>query len=148
MCIWLFTYQEKTRKMRRILYIEINMFKAVSRVLVWAVILVAFIGQAMTFNASMPCETSVESHYTSLNELVNNYDSNSIDTDNQEDCCGIECCSINCACIGNACASFVYFNAEVDSTKSALLSEAVYIQQSEQPKSILTLRYRPPIFTS
>jgi hypothetical protein len=130
------------------LYLEVTMFKAVSRVLAIAVILVAFVGQAIAFNTSMPCETSADSLNPNVSELIKHYDSNPIDTDSPEGCCGIECCSVDCNCIANACSSFVYFNTEVGSTKTAALSEVTYIQQSEQPKSIATLLYRPPIFTS
>jgi len=124
------------------------MFKAVSKVLVIVMMLVAFVGQSIAFNTSMPCETSVDSLSSNLNALEKHYDSKPIDTDNLEDCCGIECCDVDCACITNACSSFVYFNTEIDSTKTAGLSEVVHNQQSEQPKSISTLVYRPPIFTS
>jgi hypothetical protein len=130
------------------LYLEVTMFKAVSRMLVTAVMLVAFVGQAITFNTSMSCETLEDSLSPNVSELVKHYDSNPINTDSSEGCCGIECCGADCNCITNACSSFVYFNTDVDSTKTATLSEAVYMQQSEQPKSIATLLYRPPIFTS
>jgi hypothetical protein len=127
---------------------RVYMFKAVSRVLVIALMLVAFVGQAIAFNTSMPCETSVDSLSPNFSELVKHYVSKPIDTDNREDCCGIECCDVDCSCIANACSSLAYLNTEADSTKTAALSEVVYIQQFEQPKSISTLLYRPPIFTS
>ena len=144
----MFTYHEETLIILRVLYLEVTMFKAVSRVLVIAVMLVAFVGQTLAFNASMSCETSVDSLSPNFSELVKHYDSKPIDTDSPEDCCGIECCAVDCSCIANACSSFVYFNTEVDSTKTVALSEVVYLQQFEQPKSISTLLYRPPIFTS
>jgi len=134
--------------MLRVLYLGCYMLKAVSRVLVIAVMLVAFIGQAIAFNTSISCETSVDSLSSKFSELVKHYDSNPVDKDNPEDCCGIECCGVDCTCIANACSSFVYFNTEVDLTKTAALSDVVYMQQFEQPKSISTLLYRPPIFTS
>lgn len=124
------------------------MFKAMSRMLIIAMMLVAFIGQAIAFNTSISCETSVEYLSPNVSELVKHSDSNLMDTDNQEDCCGIECCAVGCTCIVNACSSFVYFNDEFDSNKTATLGEAAYIQLSEQPKSISTLFYRPPIFIS
>jgi len=124
------------------------MFTAVSKVLVIAVMLVAFVGQAIAFNTSMSCETTVDSLSLNFHELIKHNGSNPINTDSPEDCCGIECCGVDCTCIANACSSFVYFNTEVDSTKTASLSEVVYMQQAEQPKSISTLLYRPPIFTS
>ncbi len=124
---------------------EVYMFKTVLKVLVLAVMLVAFVGQAMAFNTSMPCETSVDSHDNI--DLANHYDSNHLETDKTEDCCGIACCDVGCTCIGNACSSFIYFHTEVNSAKTAALSDVLYIQQAEQPKSISTLLYRPPIFT-
>lgn len=123
------------------------MFKAVSKILFIAVMLVAFIGQAIAFNTSMSCETSTDPLSHNFSEPVKHNDSNAIDTENSEDCCGIECCGVGCNCIANACSSFVYFNTEVDSTKTPALSEAVYMQQFERPKSISTLLYRPPIST-
>jgi hypothetical protein len=130
------------------LYLEVTMCKAVSRALVTVVMLVAFVGQAIAFNTSMSCETSVDSLSHNVSELVKHYDSNLIDTDSPENCCGIECCDVDCNCLANACSSFVYLNTDVDSTKIAALSDVVYMQQSEQPKFIATLLYRPPIFTS
>lgn len=123
------------------------MFKAVSRVLFIAVMLVAFVGQAIAFNTPIYCENSVDSTFPNVSELIKHFDSDPIDTDSSEDCCGIECCDMGCICIANACSSFVYFNAEVDSIKIAPLSEAVYMQKSEQPNAITTFLYRPPIFT-
>jgi hypothetical protein len=124
------------------------MFKAVSRVLIIAMMLVAFVGQAVAFNTSISCETSVDSLSPTFSELVKHYDLSTVDTDSPKDCCGIECCGVNCTCIANACSSSVYFNTVVDPTKTAALSEIIYMQDSEQPKSISTLLYRPPIFTS
>jgi len=124
------------------------MFQTVLKVLVIVVMLVAFVGQAVTFNTSMSCETSVETITPNFSELVKHNNSNPIDTDNSEDCCGIECCEIDCSCIANACSSFLHFNTEVVSIKTAILSETLYMQQTEQPKSIATLLFRPPIFIS
>ncbi len=130
------------------LYVEVYMFKDVSNVLVIAVMLVAFIGQTLAFNSAMSCETSVDSSALGFSELVKHNNSNSIDSDNPEDCCGIECCDLDCTCITTACSLWLYFNTEVESTKITALSEAIYKQQPVQPKSIATLLYRPPIFTS
>ncbi len=124
------------------------MFKAVSKVLFITVLLVAFVGQAIAFNTSMSCETPVDSISPNFSELVQHFDSNPIDTNSPEDCCGIECCDLDCICIANACSSFIYFNSESDSIKTAALSEAVYRQKSEQPNAISTFLYRPPIFIS
>lgn len=124
------------------------MFKAVSRVIFIAVTLIAFIGQAIAFNASVSCENSVKSISPNFSEIIQPFDSNPIDTSSPDDCCGIECCDLDCICIANACSSFIYFNTEIDSIKTAVLSEAVYSQKSEQPNAISTFLYRPPIFIS
>ncbi|TWX50579.1 hypothetical protein [Colwellia hornerae] len=124
------------------------MLKAVSRIFVIAMMLVAFVGQAITFNTSMSCETSVNSLSSNASERVKHYDLNTLDTVSLEDCCGIECCGVNCTCIVNACSSSVYFNTVVNSAKTAVLAEVFYMQQSEQAKFISPLLYRPPIFTS
>lgn len=124
------------------------MFEGISRILIIAVMLASFVGQATSFNSAMSCETSEYSVSTNHSEFIPHNDLNSTHTDNPEDCCGIECCDANCNCIANACSSFVYFNTEIDSTKVTALSHLVYIQQFEQPKSISNLLYRPPIFTS
>lgn len=124
------------------------MFKAASKVLVIAVMLVAFVGQALAFNTSMPCETSVDTISLDFEELEKHLDSNQIDTDSLEDCCGIECCDLGCTCIANACSSFVYFNTEVYATKIGTLSEVINNHPAAQPKAIAALLYRPPIFTS
>ena len=119
------------------------MFKADPRVLVIAVMLVAFVGQAIAFNTFMSCENSADSLSANLSEPVKQYDSNPIDIDNPEDCCGVDC-----SCIASGCSLLVYFNTEVELIETAALSEVVYMRQSEQLKSISTLLYRPPIFTS
>jgi hypothetical protein len=119
------------------------MFKAVSRVLTIAVMLFTFVGQTVAFNSSIPCETSV----THLSANASEH-SASENTDNRVDCCGIECCDFDCTCVANACSSIVYFNTEFNSTRTVTLSNVVAMQQSDQPKPIATLLYRPPIFIS
>lgn len=144
----MFTSHIETLIIPRGLYLEVYMCKAASKVLVIAVMLVAFVGQALAFNSAMPCETSGDAISLDVKELDKYLDSNQIDTDSLEDCCGIECCDLGCTCIANACSSFVYFNTEVYATKIGTLSEAINNQQSAQPKDISALLYRPPIFTS
>jgi hypothetical protein len=127
---------------------EVYMFKAVSRVFVIAIILVSFVGQAMTFNSSMSCETSVDDISSSFSENDKHLDARTIDINSKDNCCGIECCVVDCTCVANACSSVVYLNTEVNSTKTIALSELVYLQQPEQPRAIVTFIYRPPIFIS
>ncbi|MBA6254924.1 MULTISPECIES: hypothetical protein [unclassified Colwellia] len=123
------------------------MYKVFSKVLVIALMLVAFTGQAVAFNTAMPCETLVDSLSPNISEPVNYNDSNLLNNNSSEDCCGIECCNMDCTCIANACSSFVYFNTDVDATKTATLTDVAYIPQPKQPIYIGTLLYRPPIFT-
>ena len=127
---------------------KVYMFKTVSNALVIGVMLVAFVGQAIAFNAAVSCDNSIDVLALNFNELVKHYDPKPIDANNLEDCCGIECCDVDCTCIVNACSLLTYINTEADSTKTLALSEAVYTQQFEQPKFISTLLYRPPIFIS
>jgi hypothetical protein len=124
------------------------MFKSVPRVLVLLVMLIAFAGQAVAFNSYSSCETPVDSLSHDANQQIKHDDSSPIKADNSEDCCGIECCDLDCTCIANACSSYIYFNTDVNPTKSTALSEVAYVQHTEQPKSIPALLYRPPIFTS
>lgn len=124
------------------------MFKAGSNALIIALMFIAFVGQSMTFNSSISCEDSALPHQSTISEQANHNDSTQIDTNNPEDCCGIECCDINCTCIFNACSSFVYFNTEISSTKTAVARKVIDVEQSKRLNAIATLRYRPPIFTS
>ena len=134
------------------------MFKAVSRVLFLAVMLVAFIGQVLAFNTSMSCETSAGSHSlnknnhladsVSINAALENNESNIKDTDSSEDCCSIECCDMDCVCMAHVCSSSTYFSTNVGLNKTVMVSEKLYTPNFEQPKSIITLLYRPPIFIS
>jgi hypothetical protein len=124
------------------------MFKAASKVLVIAVMLIAFIGQAIAFNSAMSCETSESSFSSNLMKQVKLNESVSNATDNSEDCCGIKCCDLDCTCVANACSSFMNVDTEVEAIKATTLNEVVGLQQSDQPKSFSTLLYRPPIFIS
>jgi hypothetical protein len=124
------------------------MFKAVLRMFIIAMMLVAFVGQAITFNSAMSCETSENALSFDTSERVKDHVLSTASAVNPEDCCGIECCGINCTCIVNACSSSVYFNTVVHSAKITILAEIFYMQQFEQLKSTYTLLYRPPIFTS
>jgi len=124
------------------------MFKAVSRVLFLAVMLVAFIGQVLAFNTSMSCETYAESHSLIKNHALENNEPSIIDTNNSEDCCSIECCDMDCVCMAHVCSSSTYFSTDVGLNKTVVVGEKLYTPNVEQSKSIITLLYRPPIFIS
>lgn len=125
------------------------MFKAVTKVLVLTMMFVAFIGQAMAFNTSMYCGSAEDTVNSQLvtSEQLNASGSTSIDSDNAEDCCDIECCDLNCSCVGNTCSSVTYFNSHADTKKHFAYNDTAYLQQFEQPNSISSSLYRPPIFT-
>ncbi|MDC2889670.1 hypothetical protein [Psychrosphaera algicola] len=125
------------------------MYKAVSRILVLAMMLVSFAGQALTYNAAQFCETNEDTHSLSDNlTVITSNDLPASDVDNPADCCDVECCDLDCICIANACSSVAYFSTEHISTKTQLSDEMTYLQQFEQPNSVASLLYRPPIFTS
>ena len=127
-------------------YCEVLMFKAVLSILVKVVMIAAFVGQAMAYSASIPCETAVEPHSSSdYRELTSDNDSHA---DNSQDCCGIECCDIGCNCVANACTSIVFINTEIVTTNLTTLSEGIYTQQPDQLITIDTPHYRPPILIS
>lgn len=111
--------------------------------------LIAFVGQAFAYTA-MSCEMSTGSHESHMNmdhstmndhEGMNHSDMSKTDNGQSEDCCDADC-----VCPENACTSTTVLNSNVNSTDIQSLSEAVVIQQSNQPKSISTSLYRPPIF--
>ena len=127
------------------------MRNTLSQILVIAITLVTFVGQAMAYSTALPCDTSVETHAAvdseSVGENANpeqHEDSEHIDTD----CCDSECCDVDCICPSKACSPLVYLNSGNQSIPVALVAVSVFLGLSEQPESITTLRYRPPILTS
>ncbi len=130
------------------MHLEFFMFKAASRVLVIAVMLIAFIGQAIAFNSAMSCETLESSFSSNLIEQVKYNESVTSATGSSEDCCGIKCCDLDCTCVANACSSFMNVSTEVEAIKATTLNEVAGLQRLEQPKIFSTLLYRPPIFIS
>ncbi|MBQ4832878.1 hypothetical protein J8L70_06460 [Pseudoalteromonas sp. MMG010] len=126
------------------------MSKSLSKVLVVVAMLTAFLGQALAYTA-MPCEMSADSHVshmemeqTSLNHLesMSHGDMKISDTGNYQDCC-----SVDCTCPANACITITFLNTNnVGLTDFLRIREAMYLQKVEQPTSISTSLYRPPIF--
>ena len=134
------------------------MIKSLSKVLVVAAMLIAFVGQALAYS-SMSCEMSNESHqshavmdhsdmnhanmdHTSMNHADMGHASMNHDSlDTQEDCCDTEC-----ICPTSACMSLSIVGSEPNTAFLVRLSEGVTLQPSNQTKSISTSLYRPPIF--
>ena len=120
--------------------------KAVSTTLVFALLLVAFIGQAFAYSSSMPCETSANDQYSlHYNTLATNSTPPLTHKENANDCCEIDCCDTGCICIASTCSSVAYINAEVHLTNTIVLTEMLDKQHPKQPITITTLLYRPPI---
>ena len=124
------------------------MFKPLSKVLVVAAMLIAFVGQAFAYTA-MSCgmsEDSHQSHMTMDHSSMKSHEGMDhgdvkVSTPSSEDCCDVDC-----NCLANACTSVTFLNSINGSSKVPSFTEAVASQRSEQPKSISTSLYRPPIF--
>ena len=124
------------------------MFQAFSKVLVLLVMLVSFVGQVMANDIFSYCESpTAASVDIQLVENVNSDDAAN-SNDNTDDCCDDECCDADCICALNGCSAVTYLTVGMEYSELTLVSEFSYMQQSEQPKSISTSLYRPPIFTS
>ena len=104
--------------------------------------LFAFVGQVTAFTPNVACDEESSIETTSLIEQIADHSEEAID------CCGIDCCDSDCICATNACSTASFVNTEMSSSRFITLSESTFTYQSERPNSILTLLYRPPIFTS
>jgi hypothetical protein len=132
------------------------MLQAISKTLLIAVVLFAFIGQStgvnifISLNSSIELndndvsiDTSVESPST---QVVSNLNLNQ--PEHSDDCCNPDCCDLDCLCAVNGCSSVTYMNVDLVSHNVILTSELVHIHQSQQPHFVHSLVYRPPIFTA
>lgn len=133
------------------------MFKSLSKVLVVAAMLIAFLGQALAYSA-MSCEMSGDSHESHMNMNHDSMDHSSMDhsdmshasmnhssvdqsgQQNHEECCGSDC-----VCPASACTNISIVGSEPKTAYLARLSESVSFQPINQTKSIPTSLYRPPI---
>lgn len=124
------------------------MFTPLSKVLVVAAMLIAFVGQAFAYTA-MPCEMSGGAHHAEMgmdHSSMNSHDGMAhgdmkVSTSTSEECCDVEC-----ICPVNACTSVTFLNSNHGLSHVLGFTEALASQRSEQPKSIPTSLYRPPIF--
>jgi len=125
------------------------MLKALSKVIVVVAMFIAFIGQSMAFITVNSYQSSPVANISinGTENIIKNVDHK----DNNEtiaDCCDVECCDVDCVCLASGCLSLTYLNSEIIATQIAVFSEAIFLPQTEQIKSITSLLYRPPIFTS
>lgn len=124
------------------------MYKIVARMLVLAVMLTAFLGQAMAFTASTSCGTSSKLHTNHLSEFESQVHDQIAELENSADCCEIDCCDTVCICIANGCVSFIFLQSDTVLIKAVTLREAPYTQEFELKTPFATLLYRPPILVS
>ena len=136
------------------------MYKPLSKVLIVMTMLIAFIGQTLAYSA-MACEMAGDAHqaHTMMvngEETMSHHlmDRSSSDHGNMnhpmasqgnpsssDDCCGVDC-----ICPANACTSFTLLSTPTTYVDLVLLNEALNLLPIEQPSSLPTSLYRPPIF--
>ena len=99
----LFIFHQEPFRITVELTVQIYMYKTRSKILLIAMMLVAFVWQAMAYNVSIPCEFSVSLHSSvdhSDEELHD--ESEHGDTEHGDsDCCEDECCDTDCLCPSN-----------------------------------------------
>lgn len=133
------------------------MHKALPKLTVFVVMLVGFLGQAMASSSSVFCNALFDAHTaTKLSEphLAVNKDKLQLSaqvldiTNEAEDCCDTDCCDANCLCLANGCVSVVYLSNQVSDLYSETFRITAITPLVEQPNSLASTLYRPPIFTS
>ena len=130
------------------------MQKEVSKVIVFVVMLVTFIGQVMAASTAMPCEllpdplSSIENTQISTKNFSNAIINDRLQAENKEECCDIECCTISCLCTANGCSPFAYLNSCLGGANAVVFEEVVLLLPPEPTTSASSLLYRPPIITS
>jgi hypothetical protein len=124
------------------------MFKPFSKVLVLAAMLIAFVGQALAYT-TMPCEMTVDSHQSHMTMDHSSPDSpKGMDHSKMKSSKSTseDCCDVDCVCPDHACSSVSLLISGYYTLGVMGFTEAAIIQVSEQPNSISTSLYRPPIF--
>ena len=144
------------------------MFRPFSNMLVVSAMLIAFVGQAMAY-ASMSCEMLADYHPSHQNMEHAQMDHAQMDhafmdhasmdqslmghslmdhsqMGENQSMSSEECCGTDCICPVNACTSVTLLPAGVNASAFTALSEAVSLPGVQQPKSVSTSLYRPPIF--
>ncbi len=149
----MFTYHKEPHRIVSELLLEIIMVKALSKVFFVTAMLIAFIGQAMTFNTLTSFENACKDFpdfniSNDNNKNINKDDQPKTDSEAIDDCCDVECCDINCACSATACTTLMYLKSDIGANQIVSFNEPIPLPQSEQPNSITSLPYRPPIITS
>ncbi|TMO67771.1 hypothetical protein [Pseudoalteromonas aurantia] len=124
------------------------MFKPLSKTCIAIMMMVAFIGQAMAYHTSFSIEASSDVHIVT-EHVEQPQHIESADSDCQlTNCCDTNCCEIDCICPANACTSALYILNEPQMIGFMYVNGPIYSSINKQPISILSLPFRPPIFTS
>lgn len=124
------------------------MFNTVSKVIVLALMLIAFVGQVFA-NSTMSCEMSLHNHESQMNMnhfqieshqavVHHNQDTHASNTE--------DCCQKECFCPTGVCNSVVFLHSVNRAPDIAGTDEVTISYHFAQPKTILTSLYRPPIF--
>ncbi|MGJ8680428.1 hypothetical protein [Paraglaciecola sp.] len=124
------------------------MFKPLSKVLVLAAMLIAFVGQALAYS-TMSCEMpsdSHQSHMTMDHSSMKHHEGMDHSDMKTSASSSEDCCDQDCICPANACTSVTFLNANSGSTDILGFTDTIVNQGAEHPKSISTSLYRPPIF--
>ena len=134
------------------------MHTAFSKAVVVVVMLVAFLGQAMAMSSLISNKSSDKNSYQSTyqspfsaNSFVNSEKPqiNDLAVADCSDpiCCDLDCCDNDCICAASGCSSIVYLYSEIDAVQLPIFSEILPLTQLKQANSIISIHYRPPIFT-
>jgi hypothetical protein len=121
------------------------MFKSLSKLLFMITILVAFLGQAMSYHVMAPHDDVSSVQSAALQHTFEYHDDGSKASDDDDDCCEVECCESECICPENACASFVFIDTNIPLSESVILSEPMLSFETKSTHFIATSLYRPPI---
>ncbi|WP_448569111.1 hypothetical protein [Thalassotalea ganghwensis] len=146
------------------------MLKPLSKVIVITFMLIAFVGQTLAY-AAMSCEMATgthQSHQMMGNNMIDNdtmaHDmmehatmghsmTDDLSADHQRMNHQLmsdlsqsdDCCEVDCHCPANACTSTTLLYAPIDLSNIQSLSDVVITLTTQQPKSVSTSLYRPPI---
>jgi hypothetical protein len=124
------------------------MLKPLSKTCITILMMFAFIGQSMAYHTSFSLKLSAETDIVNEHVLQQQHSTNA-DSDCQvTNCCDTNCCELGCVCPANACTSVLSILNEPKNNDFYHGNEHVYSYTNKQPMSIISLPFRPPIFTS
>lgn len=129
------------------------MFNSLLKLLFMITLLIALVGQAMSFHVMASHDDISGVQYTAPLHMPD-YQSDDFKASEHKnalaevDCCEIECCESECICPLNACASIVYLDSHLLLSKLMTLSESLLPFTIKETHFIAMSLYRPPIFIS